>query len=312
MKKRIEFPKKPHFPVLMPPELRKKLLSGELNKDKMGDTLYHRRVPIHPLVAIFIALPINKTDVKDSPLELRIEAPESTLRVRAENHTHLVDADTGRKIPYGIPQGIHARRLLLYIFSQVHHHENVMLFPPEMSRKATLEELGYRFTKSQQGKHPIFTEFIRIHKTSYQFLKPGDNSEASYDVVKESDNLFVNWRNNDGELETGYMFVNPNFMFRVGFPVDFRHVIGTDRRSHFWNVYMFLVSLLPSIPRRQIRVSWELMHQIFQCRYNTIENLKYHFYKTVDEVCTIYPQAEGKVVKSRSDMLVLKYAPPPV
>ncbi len=313
MKKRQELTNKLHFPANMPLNIREKYVSGRLNEDQIGDTLYHERVPIHPMVAMFIALPINKSDEGDPVRELRIKSPERIIQVQSSTFHDLPDNTAGKKVPLGIPQGLHARRLLLYIFSQVHQLHNAMVFPPDLSKKEQLELLGYRFKKSQQGNHPVYLEYFRLQKTVFRYLHPKDNKEAGYDIGKYSDNLFSHWRNEDGILEDDYLYINPNFMFRVGFPVDFNHVIGTKKRSRFWNVYMFLVSVLPIIQKgRLLRLSWELVHQIFCYRPPNLAHFKNHFKNEVEDVISIYPKAEGKVIMSDKTYLKLKYAPPPI
>lgn len=301
------------FPANMPVSVRAEYLSGMLNEDQIGDTLYHERVPIHPMVAMFIALPINKSDKTDPVREIRIQSPERVIQVQSSSFHDLPDNTIKKKVPLGIPQGLHARRLLLYIFSQVHLHNNVMVFPPNLSKKQELELLGYCFKKSQQGNHPVKVEYFRLQKTIFRFLHPKDNKEAGYDIEKYSDNLFSFWKNENGVYEENYMYVNPNFMFRVGFPVDFSHVIGTKKRSRFWNVYMLLVSVLPIIQKgRVLRLSWELVHQIFCYRPPNLAHFKNMFKQEAEEVTELYIKAKGKVITNDKTYLKLKYAPPPI
>jgi len=70
-----------------------------------------------------------------------------------------------------------------------------------------------------------------LQKLAIRFINPRDNEKAGYDITKYSDNLFAIWRDEQGKFDIDLLYINPNFMFRVGFPVDFKHVVGTRKKK---------------------------------------------------------------------------------
>jgi len=141
MKKRRDSTDKLQFSENMPPEEREHFTSGKLNIDQDGDTFFHKTVPIHPMVAIFIALPIKKNPINYPLTEIRLVPPHKTIQIQAGTYHAKFQKDTGKYEPLGIPYGMHARRLLLYIFSQIHLHNNVIMLPLVSSFKEILEIL---------------------------------------------------------------------------------------------------------------------------------------------------------------------------
>ena len=91
-------------------------------------------------------------------------------------------------------------------------------------------------------------------------------------------------------------------------------MIGTTHRGEFWNIYVFLVDLLPRIPQgEQLRLRWGVMNVFFMSR-TTKERFKYRFKELLPQVLGIYKEAKDSVdVNSEKDFLLLYRAPlPPI
>ena len=99
----------------------------------------------------------------------------------------------------------------------------------------------------------------------------------------------------------------------LAFPVDFEQVKKLKKKKEFWNIYLFLVDVLPRIPQgEKPQIEWSVMKALFSDNYSTKENFIYHFKRVLKQVLEIYPAARRNVIVSRSDVLTLKHTPPPI
>ncbi|MCG8482155.1 MAG: hypothetical protein MJA31_02505 [Clostridia bacterium] len=222
----------------------------------------------------------------------------------------------------------------------------------DTSKNQYLRKIGYSFEKSAMGKHDGDNELFKFYGCTYDILYYEYNNlyrkENKYDgaeilpfqtllleylkidkaagtrssiilgefldKIKER-NKTINLppaKDSISNSNEGF-YINPFFAFKLSFPVNFDHVVGTSKRNDFWNIYVFLIDVLPRIHKSKKKtISWKMMHTIF-CNRKSLANFKYHFKKYLTEVLEIYPQAKGKIdFDSDREYLILKYAPPPV
>ena len=282
-----------------------KLARSNQNPTISGDELFMESFPVHPMVAVFIALPINNDPQN---MEIRLKKARANLHVTATS----VPKKDGKWVLGGLPCGMAARRILLYIFAEAYQTGNTSLAFGNGSRQDILYKLGYRQASSLQGNHPLFRQLVRIQRIAIKFENPKDNEQCGFSLKNYSDNMLGVRRDNDGEIIEG-PFLNPNFLFNMAFPVDFNHVIGTDKKNRFWNVYMFLIDVLPRIEKGKVKeISWSLVHDVFYHRPANLAHFKFYFKKEVEDVINIYPKADGKVIMNDKTYLKLKHAPPPI
>lgn len=278
---------------------------------------------IHPMVAFFIAIPTERS-IADSAIEIKTSYAQTIIR---QQHRKQED---GKLVTYAFPHGMAARRILLYIFSEVYRlgsRTNISLMSG--SRNRTLWQFGYEFKKSPTGRHPIFIQLESLYGCNYEFVKKFQNKKANLDVLKmqkkqlliKPDTDLATWqfmskRNRslrDHYSDQDKLYVNPFFGFKLNFPVDFNHVIGTDKKNRFWNVYMFLIDVLPRIEKGKTKkITWSLLHDVFYHRPPNLAHFKNMFKQEVEEVTKLYKRAKDKVITSDKTYLKLKYAPPPI
>lgn len=267
--------------------------------DHKGDALYLQAAGIHPLVAAFIALPTQPTH--------RIVI-ESSI----ENHRNLLlESGTanhnGKQFLTNLPSGMLGRRILMYFFFMFYHDKD---FSYDLSDADGLwEKLGYKST-DRHIKSYANNAFIEIIKTRLRFADFTEN-KVHYDYkgltdISEADTRLVLVDQDD-------VIYNQSGLFNMAFPVDFEKTKKLKVRNGFWNVYLFLVDALPRIPpKEKARIEWHVLKVLFSDNHRTLENFKYFFIQTSKKVFAIYPKAEKSVDSTHSDMLILKYAPPPI
>lgn len=275
------------------------------NQPISGDELFMQTFPVHPMVAIFIALPItNEPEI----VELRLKKEVANIQI----NTHGVPRKHGEWKSYGFPCGMAARRILLFIFSEIYRTGNTSLAFGDGSRQDILYRFGYRISSRQQGNHPLFRQFIRIQRMGIKFTNPLNNEKCNFSLAGYSDSMLGVRMDENGEIIEG-PFLNPGFLFNMAFPVEFEHVIGTDKKNRFWNVYMFLIDVLPRIEKGKTKkITWSLLHDVFYHRPPNLAHFKNMFKQEVEEVTTLYKKAKGKVITDDKTYLKLKYAPPPI
>lgn len=257
--------------------------------------------PVHPMVALFIALPLENNCVDT---EIYTRKPDRNAFIRS---IPVRFRDDKFRAP-GLPHGMTGRRVFLYLFSQFYKDRNFVL-EQSFDKKPFIETFGYDVPRFRK-KHPIRLAFYKVMYSEVKFYDDRDNAKAGYSsVTQDGASMFdAVWQNGIWTVK-----LNSEFIFKMAFPVDFSHVIGTNKKCLFWNVYLFLVDVLPRIPKGKSKhISWELMHDVFHRRYDTIANFKYFFTQQLEDIFSIYPQAKNKVDVSDSNDLILKYAPAPI
>lgn len=270
-----------------------------------ANEIFLKEWPIHPMVAVFIALPLEQTDFEEQFFTLNeycIKATSTPAEIFA----------IGRVC--GVPAGVVARRILLYFFSKFYQDELFEL-NVRVDSKQFINLFGYN-TKSYRVQNPVIQEFTRLTSCKFELSSLGDLIRAGYKTIKQAyianDMLIVD-KTSIVEGREANIFLNPAFMFKAAFPVDFKHVKSTNKRSEFWNVYLLLVDILPRIePRKTLQVPWTTLEKIFCNRYSTLENFKYFFKKTLEDVIEIYPKSKGKVITQNKDHVVFCHTPAPI
>lgn len=286
-----------------------------------ADTLFLEGSPIHGMTAFFIALP---TEQGTDDAEIEVPNPYAATVIRQRG----TGRNSGKVTFNGFPHGMAARRILLYIFATAYRKGLVSVIPLfAPSRNETLRQWGYNFGRSPTGNHPAFEQVERLYGCIYEFTKKFRNTESGLTdaryfrnrlLLKADEMPITSLTRKLHALEKlkntqGNFYVHPLFGFTLKFPVDMKHVLKLRKKSSFWNVYMFLIDALPHIEKGKTkRIPWEWMHDIFLRRYNTTANFKLNFTQLCDEVFEIYPQARGRIDTSRSDVLILKHAEPPI
>ncbi len=272
-----------------------------------GDLLFLEEMPIHPMVAMFIALPTKL-------------ASSSTVNwTRNDRNVRIFSIPAklgnGRYTTYSIPWGNIGRRIFLYLFSAFYQQPK-HVYKTGYACCEFLNNFGYNKTVFRT-RDPVLHMFLRLINCGYCFEKPTYNVSAGYDSIEKERTTIMFERLNYGNSPRDEFEIrlNPDFLFKAAFPVDFRHVVGSNRRCEFWNIYLLLVDVLPRIGHRKTeRITWETLAAIFGNSYKSkhaMANFKFNFKKQLAEVLEIYPQAKGKVEPTDSE-LRLKYAPPPI
>lgn len=266
-----------------------------------GDLIFLGEMPIHPMVAVFINLPIDKNTTQflvDSEHAIEVFADPTKYQSRATTRP--------------LPKGIAIRRLLLYLFSQFYQDGDFVLCEKVLSAKF-LNLFGYN-NRVCRRNHKLLVAYIRLLYTRFKFFNDEDNIAAGYERLDQRTctEMLLGKNISDDVFE---IRLNPKFMFKAAFPVDFRHVVASNRRCEFWNIYLLLVDVLPRIGHRKTeRITWEMLSAIFGRSYKSkhaMANFKFNFKKQLAEVLEIYPQAKGKVEPTDSE-LRLKYTRPPI
>ena len=186
------------------------------------------------------------------------------------------------------------------------------------------------FTESEQDIWDALGSFYLINTAPYpgRLVSKCDHSYEScfHEISTLSRSYFESCGVKDFEViencgdkglgvDLKWLEINTHIPFKLSFPVDFSKVVENDHGNEFWNVYVFLVDVLPRVKkRRKEPILWEKMYDLFQreARYRSLADFKYQFKKTLKKVYSIYPQAEGRVITSDKKYLVCKYAPPPI
>jgi len=316
-------------------------MPATLFKDKntpiYGDELFMgNKCPVYPMTAFFIALPTSQTY---NVYEYVVRAGSSSSLLVAVDKKATKD---GYVHACPIPTGMGARRLLLYIYSQRYKNPKQLVRIKHGSNNQFLRELGYSFGRTAMSKHPGTINFERLCNCTFQFRDESKNEAIGLGkkllgLIRDpeiGDRLLVSYRQllkamKQSVTPEKYMTfkthyrqlgfqeedccINPFFAFNAAFPVDFNQVVDTQKKSEFWNIYMFLVDYLSRVKKgKVVKLSWSMVHVIFCKRYNTIENFRYFFRQTLPDVLEIYPQAKGRIDVSNKESLILKHAPPPV
>ena len=291
---------------------------------------------LYPMTAYFIALPTSQIDA----LTDIIVRAESSASLSVEVNKKAVKEGYVPACPS--PSGMGARRLLLYIFSECYKKPNNLIRIRDGSNNQLLRKLGYSFDRTAMSRHPGIINYERMLNCTFQFRDESKNksiglgekilgvsrftekrhilfitfgdilSRMKKPSTSEGFNNFVGYYRSLGYQDDDYC-VNPFFIFNTSFPVEFGRVIDSNKKSEFWNVYVFLVDVLPRVKKGStLKLPWDKVHAIFCKRYNTLENFKFNFRKQLVDVLGIYPQAKGRVDADNQDELLLKHAPPPV
>ena len=272
-----------------------------------GDELFMQSSPIHAMVAAFIALPIDKGR-GDAIINLSNGSTDVFLQAG------VVQTKKGVNSIFGLPEGMAGRRIFLYLFSKFYEDINCII---ELSKDKSefIRLFGYQNPKARI-LHPIRINFFKALYMRVKFTNSINNKKAGHREIDDFGDCIIaaNKASSDGVNYYSSLSYNWGFMFKMAFPVNFKHVRDANKKSEFWNVYVFLIDVLPRIPKGTKKtIEWRVIHRIFMNRYKTKENFKYFFKKTTDEVLKFYPKAKGKIdTDSDKNHLILKYAPPPI
>lgn len=271
---------------------------------------------IHPMTAVFIALPYSGTNGEIGSYVIFHGNPDVGLRisVRKEGGGSSGVVESPRQIEFGFS----LRRVLLYAFAKAYEvkENSLIILGGEASKDAMLRKFGYGYKKSAMGKnHPFMKAFKSLGNLSVDFSDQRINTDLGFfdktDLVTRIPITIIGYVKHVykknypeyydelvAELEGVHdntVCVNPFCAFNMAFPVNFRHVLQTNKKSEFWNVYMFLVDFLPRIPKDKFyMLSYEFLNNVFG-RRQTVPRFKYMFQKYVKEVLVFYPEADGKI-----------------
>jgi hypothetical protein len=271
-----------------------------------ADQYFQEKWILSPMVAMFCALPIH-----DEPLaELRVfpvqTADRNLLIYGGEVNMREGNKTFSRRL--NIPNGMIARKMLLYYFSKYYLHPT-FVHDCDRPPKDIAEDYGYDNYKSRHAER--FAVIIdQIVHARYSFLYHEDNE--LFGLIKHSDNhnrLFLG-ESEHGDIKT--LFLNPKFMFNCAFPVDFRHVKGSRKKALFWNIYLMLVDVMPRIPQgKDCFLPWTYLHLLFAGNYTNLANFKNEFKTQLKEVEKIYPRIVDRYWIDKKKLNLL-YTPPPI
>lgn len=275
------------------------------NASTLGDEIFLRSFPVHPMVALFIALPLESL-----PKDFQVSPIKHGANVIIQSGV-FYSSKHKKHIPAGLPFGMAARRILLFFFHHFYLNPDFK-FRTDRNTKEVFHDFGYNFVKNRRSSIPSIN-FQLIPLCDITFTEDKHLKEIGVELGDDPfSKIFLRGTADDGKTYVEYKR-NPKFIFSMRFPVDFKKVLKSRKKSEFWNVYLFLVDVLPRIPKGKTqRISWAIIHDIFYQRYGTIANSKYYFKKHVSEVFEIYPQAKTRVDTSDSEDLLLKNAPAPI
>lgn len=285
---------------------------------------------VHPMTAFFIALPLSGQSNAGS-YSIFHHNKDVGLRIDVKKYAGQFAVDA----PVTVEFGFSLRRVLLYVFAKAFENEQkTIILLEDNSKVDALRKFGYTFAKTAMGKsHPFMKAIPSLDALSFSFSDHAINTELGFDdgthlinrllvttlayvklvYKKNHPENYESFLEQTGGMNDAAFCINPFFAFNVALPVNFRHVIGTKQKNDFWNVYLFLVDLLPRIPKDKcFQISWELLNNIFVRRQST-PKFKYAFKKYLSKVFKLYPKAEDKVdVETEKKRVYFYYAPPPI
>lgn len=271
-----------------------------------ADDFFLEEWPIHPMVAVFIALPIYGTSS-----DIMYTYNQRMVQI-SSNPFPMPDRDLA--INLGLPGGLQARKLLLYFFSRFYQDDYFVLHT-RIESKDCINEFGYH-CRQYRYAHPLLIELRKLLYCNFEYSNVEFLEQSGYTTIKHIIHarrmlVFDYGRFKENDVTTIYL--NPLFMFKTMFPVAFDMVLRSERKCEFWNIYLLLIDLLPRIPPRQkVQISWELLHDVFCRRYGSLANFKYFFRKQLTEVLQVYPQARGRVGTSQKHEVTFRNAPAPL
>lgn len=270
-----------------------------VESDHKGDALYLQAAGIHPMVAAFIALSSQPTQ--------RIIVESSIVNHRKLLLEPATASYDGKPHLTNLPNGMVGRRILMYFFSEFYRDKNFIF---DLADSDTLwKSLGYKST-DRHIKRYAKEALITFLTMTVRFANFAEN-KVHFDYLGEKDVSEIDTRT--VLVDQDKIIYNQSGLFNMAFPVDFEKIKKLKVRNGFWNVYLFLVDALPRIPpKEKARIEWHVLKVLFSDNHRTLENFKYFFIQTSKKVFAIYPKAEKSVDYTRSDMLVLKHAPPPI
>ena len=271
-----------------------------------ADNIFLEEWPVHPMVAVFISLPLE-IDTDDQYRTLN----ERSVSITA---TPFPDPLDGSLRSFGLPGGVQARKILLYFFHKFYLDEYFVL-PTKVQSTEFINLFGYNY-KEFRYTNPVIVEFFRILASTFELSKMDHLLEAGFKrlehITYAKKMLVFDMGNLLNKKET-VIYLNPLFMFKTAFPVKLDVVLNAQKKCEFFNVYLFLVDVLPRIKKKKKKhIKWSTMNDIFFDRYDSIDNFKHFFVKKLAEVLEYYPQAKGCVDTSDKKYLICKYAPPPI
>lgn len=292
---------------------KKKLHLEPIAKSTSADLHFLREWPIHPMVAFFISLPVEPDVEIDN---LIIQHNESPLELFTQRY---FDENKGSSVFVPVPQMMSARRIYLYLFSMFYFSYDAE-FNGKINKKdwtvrlssKDVANLGYEY-KTPRKRQELDVAFKRVLLARYRFMKSDDNAIfGPPPISKDYGHTLFTLKLSKNNNEIFGLDKTSAFMFKAGFPINFSHVLGTNKRCSFWNVYLLLVDILPRVPRnRELHISWMILRRIFRNRYSDLAAFSFNFKKNLNEVLEIYPQAKDKVRFDKYGFYY-RYAPPPI
>jgi len=271
------------------------------------DHLFLQNYPIHPMTALFISLPLEGTP---NTIEVRIPNPVDPIAITCGNFSKGDEIITGY-----LPQGMPARRILLYFFHHFFVDPNFYYRVDDLHKglKSFLNDIGYMESRNRRLS-PLKVHLIRFLKASVKFANLESLQRAHYAVNDEymaSHLMFGLSADKAGNITS--IRQNPYGLFNMAFPIDIKHIYGTRKKCFFWDIYVFFVDVLPRVKwSEKKRISWEMVHTVFCKRLTDLNRFKYLFKKEVEEVLKIYPEAVGKIDLQDKHDLILQFAPAPM
>lgn len=282
----------------------------------LADNYFLTKHGISPMAAFFLALPIKKKIVSElGEIIVRTDFVDMVMRAGSRSDDNISGHFAG------MPCGMHARRIMLYIFSETYKSECAGIFPHEIrlgsgTQADFLRCLGYQTKTGFTGNHPANEQLQRL--TNCEFDVARKDKRILLDFIRESNakcdfkdmHIFADTRYSKKRNAIG---MNVKFPFSLAIPVDYEQAKKLDGKSLSWNIYVFLADMLPRIPKQKtLELPWEKVNHWFGSRYPEVRKFRYNFKLALENVLERYPAAVGKVHDSSREILTLKYAEPPI
>lgn len=284
---------------------------------KSADDYFVSRHRPRPMAAFFISLPSHDQGLQS---ELTVKTDLVDMTIKAGSITN----DDGTTQFLGIPYGMKARRILLSIFTRMYQakcaDQPLIWMSIGDSNSDFLRGLGYRSSSSFSSENNTQANIQLMRFIACEFTVNERNEKGVINPIAESmkrhfdfDDMRFLWEVEPNEHGENCIFINYNFPFSLALPVSYKQAHKMKARSLAWNIYVFLADMLPRIPQEEtLRISWKVVDDWFGNRYGELKNFRENFKEMRAKVLKVYPAAQGRLDDSRKDVLVLKYAPPPI
>ncbi|WP_018276015.1 hypothetical protein WKI13_02210 [Teredinibacter turnerae] len=291
------------------------------------DEAYLQRSVTQPMAAFFLNMPIKELTQWNVSVFSTAKVPDFLhLQMSPQQYDFK---NTGvlenMHILYSFPM----RRVFLYLFAKAFDEGSnapIILSQDTEQKSKLLRRFGYNYNKSAMGKgHPFIKSqpilFLSALLFNFENVATGHKLGINHNgtkfnfcssslvvtlqqlltLIKEYNaddyNSFLKSLVQSGidVRETTYLS-NPYFAFSyAGIPVYWPDVLTTNKKSDFWNLYVFLTDMLYRMPElTAYQISWEDLWLTFG-RRGTLVKFKHNFRRLLEEVYEIYPEAIDKV-----------------